>query len=150
MRIAFDLDDTLIPGERTFEVEALGVLGRFVGAERLRAGVPGAMARLRAAGHELWVYTSSLRSSTSIRITFLAHGVWIDGVVNQHLHDTTMRGRPERHSKFPPAFGIDVLFDDSSAVRDHGRAHGFRVVLVHERDDLAAAIDALVTSRSVR
>lgn len=143
VRIAFDLDDTLIPGELTFPVEPLGVLGSVVGAERLRAGVPAAMRRLRARRHALWVYTSSMRSPLDIRLTFLAHGVWLDGVVNQAQHDAVMRGRPERHSKYPPAVGIDVLFDDSIAVRDHGRTHHFRVILVHPDDDLPAAIDAL-------
>ena len=143
MRIAFDLDDTLIPGERTFPVDSLGVLWRFLGAERLRVGVPAALRRLRAARHEVWVYTSSMRSPLAIRFTFLAHGVWLDGVVNQRRHDDVLARQPHRHSKYAPAFGIDVLFDDSIAVRDHGRTHGFRVVLVHENDDLPAQIDAL-------
>ena len=61
---------------------------------------------------------------------------------NPALHS---RARSERFllSQYPPAFGIDVLFDDSIAVRDHGRTHHFRVILVHPEDDLPAAIDAL-------
>lgn len=41
------LDDTLIQGERTFPVDSLGVVRRFLGAERLPVGLPAAHRRLR-------------------------------------------------------------------------------------------------------
>lgn len=33
-------------------------------------------------------------------------------------------------SKYPPAFGIDLLIDDSPGVEQEGRTHGFPVIIV--------------------
>lgn len=139
MRIAFDLDDTLIPCGQRFPLAtpARARLATLLGTEPLRAGAPAMLRRLQREGHEIWVYTSSYRSETWIRLTFWCHGVWLDGVVNQHRHDRALRERARRHTKLPPAFGIDMLFDDSLAVVEEGRRHGFSVVHVTEADDLA-------------
>lgn len=140
MRIAYDLDDTLIPCGRRFPVAApcRPRLARLLRAEPLRDGMPARLRRLRQSGHEVWVYTSSFRSALWIRLTFWCHGVWLDGVVNQQRHDRALGERARRHAKLPPAFGIDVLFDDSLAVVEEGRLHGFAVVHVTDGASLAA------------
>ena len=65
MRVAFDLDDTLIPCGLDFPTEApaLPWLAWLLRPEPLRVGTTAALAALRADGHELWVYTSSFRSA---------------------------------------------------------------------------------------
>lgn len=110
MRLAFDLDDTLIPCGHHFPVEV--PLWPLPGVERLRAGAPALLRSLRAEGHTLWVYTSSMRSPWSIRWTFLAYGVWLEGVINAARHAAVLGGGPHRHHKHPQAFGLDRLYDD--------------------------------------
>jgi phosphoserine phosphatase len=137
MRIAFDLDDTLLPSSSLFETEkpAKGILGLFV-SERLRRGTSNLLLELEAAGHEVWIYTSSLRPSWSIRLLFRAYGIGLGGVINQQVHDREVGrvGREHLPSKYPPAFGIDVLVDDSEGVSVEGETHGFKVVQVPPTD----------------
>ncbi|MCB9759748.1 MAG: hypothetical protein H6739_07885 [Alphaproteobacteria bacterium] len=138
MRVAFDLDDTLIPCGLDFPTEApaLPWLAWLLRPEPLRVGTTAALAALRADGHELWVYTSSFRSALSVRLTFLCYGLWLDGVINQQRHDARVgRGGPV---KDPAAFGVDLLFDDSVAVAEAG---GGRVVLVAPEAGLAALVE---------
>ena len=141
VRIAFDLDDTLIPCGARFPTERPHhrALAAVLGTERLREGSTDLLTRIGRAGHELWVYTSSMRSHLHIRSTFAAHRVWLGGVVTQHTHDARV-GR--RYLKHPPTFGIDVLIDDSIAVADVGRRHDFAVVTI--RPDDAGWVETVV------
>lgn len=79
----------------------------------------------------MWVYTTSYRSAWRVRRLFWLHGIWLDGVVNQQLHDCKVRARCTKH---PPSFGIDLLIDDSEGVRIEGERHGFRVLVVAPED----------------
>ena len=148
MRIAFDLDDTLIPCGRAFPLEPPTLRARCLGAEPLRRGAVRLLKQLRARGCQLWVYTSSLRSPWAIRFLFLCYGVWLSGVVNSDRHVRRLRHAfpAQRHlSKYPPAFGIDLLVDDSEGVREEGRLHDFRVLCVRPDDpDWAARVLAAV------
>jgi hypothetical protein len=138
MHIAFDLDDTLIPCEFRFPLEPAPWLARGLALEPLRQGSVALLRQLRAQGHRLWVYTTSLRSPWNIRLTFLAHGILLAGVVNQDRHVRTLRaGRPGpwECSKYPPAFGIDLIVDNSEGVKEEGRRFGFRVLHVHPGDE---------------
>src|ERR1043165_4063353 len=112
MRIAFDLDDTLIPVGRRFATEAPSRWPwSWFAAERLRLGAADLLRELSADGHELWIYTTSLRPAWMIHALFRAYGVRLAGVVNQAAHVAWCRTQdPGRHfpSKFPPAFGIEV------------------------------------------
>ena len=80
MRISFDLDDTLFVAEE--DGFALEPPLRFplnkVFQERLRKGTPELMRRLREAGWEIWVYTTSFRSPLYIRSLFRHYGIQID------------------------------------------------------------------------
>ena len=132
MKIAFDLDSTLIPAPGSpMLVEPLGRIVRFVSREPIRAGTPRLFRELRGRGHEVWLYTTSFRSPTRLRVWFAAFGVRLDGVVNQARHNACVT---VASSKYPPAFGIDLLVDDAEGVRIEGRRFGFDVVRVEEHD----------------
>jgi hypothetical protein len=148
MRIAFDLDDTLIPCAYDFPVERPTLLARLLSVEPLRRGAVELLRDLRGRGCELWVYTTSLRSPLAVRLHFWAYGVRLRGVVNQDRHVRQLRGRyPDARqcSKYPPAFGVDLLVDDSEGVRLEGQRYRFRVLWLHPRDaDWAAKVRAEV------
>src|SRR5260370_42028585 len=120
MRIAFDLDDTLIPSRaEAFAVERpRGFLGRLLAAEHLRQGTTDLLHSLRRHRCELWVYTTSLRTPGYIRRLFRCYGVRLGGAINQDLHWRWLERQPPEYrcSKYPPAFGIDLLGDDSQGV----------------------------------
>lgn len=135
MRIAFDIDGTLTPlGAGQFPAAALPFPLRLLWREPLREGAAALMRELQADGHEVWVYTSSLRSPAYLRLWLRCAGIRLAGVVNGDAHAQALRGRVVAPSKFPPAFGIDVLVDDAAGVAMEGQTHGFRVVLVAPAD----------------
>ena len=133
MRIAFDLDNTLIRGEYDFalEVPTHRFWARLLGKESLRAGIVELAAYCRAQGWEIWVYTTSYRSTGYIRRLFWLHGIRLDGVVNQARHD---REVTVRSTKYPPHFGIDLLIDDSEGVRLEAARYGFNMLVVSPTD----------------
>jgi hypothetical protein len=146
MRIAFDLDDTLIPSSPDlFPVERpRGFLGRFFAPEWLRCGAPGLMYALVRNQCDLWVYTTSLRSQSYIKDLFRWYGIRLGGAINQDIHwEWLKQQHPSRRcSKYPPAFGIDLLIDDSKGVWMEGQQFGFRVV--HVRPDDPDWVQAIV------
>jgi len=97
----------------------------------------------------IWIYTTSFRAPQSLRGWLGAHGIAIEGAVNQDRHDRVV-GR-QGPSKYPPAFGIDLHVDDSPGVALEGSRHRFDVVVV-EADDLnwaarvLKAVDARLAS----
>jgi hypothetical protein len=144
MRIAFDIDGTLTPlGDGQFSSVHLPFPMRMVFREPLREGAIQLMRELHADGHDLWIYTSSLRSKSYIYLWFLLFGIRLGGAINGDTHSSAVRDRPARPSKFPPAFGIDLLIDDSAGVEIEGKAHGFTVLVVEPGDmDWAAKVRA--------
>ena len=140
MRIAFDLDDTLIPKLHSFPTEPapFGLLSWWFCREPLRLGTKELLRGLRRQGHELWIYTSSLRSPFSVKWLFRQYGIGIAGIVNQDRHDQVI-GRMDQTfrslCKYPPAFGIDLLVDDSEGVFLESFRHGFPVILVEPGDE---------------
>lgn len=135
LRIAFDIDGTLTPlGRGQFPCSPLPFPLRLVLREPLRDGAVALMRELQAEGHEIWVYTSSLRSPSYLRIWLRCAGIRLAGAINGAMHAQAVRGRAAAPSKFPPAFGIDWLVDDSEGVALEGQRHGFRVVRVDAGD----------------
>ncbi|OON69119.1 hypothetical protein [Hymenobacter sp. CRA2] len=134
MRIAFDLDNTLIRSAHPFALERprLGWLARLLGYESLRSGTVELLRHCQRQGWEVWVYTTSYRSAGYIRRLFRLHGIRLGGVVNQSRHEREVRVSCSKH---PPTFGIDVLVDDSPGVRLEGERHGFRVIVVRPEDE---------------
>ena len=149
MRLAFDLDNTLIRNNYLFPLELprWPLLARVFGGEGLRQGIAQATSFCRTQGWEVWVYTTSYRSAWYIRRLFWLHGIWLDGVVNQQRHDQHVRVRCTKH---PPNFDINLLIDDSEGVRLEGERHGFRVLVVQPEDaEWVAAVQAAVRAGSV-
>ena len=133
MRIAFDLDGTLVPmfaGQ--FPVEPIAWPMRVFATDPLRLQTVRLFRLLKARKHEVWVYTSSLRKPFDIRRTFWAHGMRLDGVINADVHAEAVSSRVA--SKYPPAFGIDLLVDDAPGVELEGRQHGFAVLGIDSGD----------------
>ena len=92
------------------------------------------MRELHADGHDLWIYTSSLRSKAYIHLWFFFSGIRLGGAVNGDAHSAALHGSPIKPSKFPPAFGIDLLIDDSVGVEIEGEMHGFKVLTIDPED----------------
>ena len=138
MRIAFDLDGTLVPDGRRLEpgIDRPSILSRLCFRERLRRGTKELLRELQSQGHEIWIYTTSLRSPAYVRWLFRLSGAPVSRVINQQRHRLAVAGLAsgQRPSKHPPSFGIDLLIDDSAGVAAEGREHGFRVVLVDPGD----------------
>lgn len=134
MRLAFDLDNTLIRCGYDFSLENLqrSIWAMLLGNEQLRHGIKELTDHCRQHGWEVWVYTTSYRSAWRIRRLFWLHGISLDGVVNQQRHDREVQARCTKH---PPSFGIDLLIDDSEGVRIEGERHGFRVLVVAPEDE---------------
>ncbi len=135
MRVAFDLDNTLIRCGHDFPLER--PRRRFwawlLNAEGLRQGIQELADYCRQRGWEVWVYTTSYRSAWHIRKLFWVHGIWLNGVVNQQRHNREVQARCTKH---PPSFGIDLLIDDSEGVRVESERHNFRVLVVSPKDEL--------------
>jgi FMN phosphatase YigB (HAD superfamily) len=149
MRISFDLDDTLICYQASVpqEPRLSWFLRLFVDDEPLRIGTPELIRQLRQRGWEVWVYTTSNRSSADVRRCLRCHGVRIDGMINQDAHDRHLRRSTQDRppSKNPAAFGINLHVDDSGGVRMEGDQHGFAVVVVtpDDRDWTAKVLRAV-------
>ena len=139
MRISFDLDDTLfVAEEQGFELEpSLRFPLNKVFQERLRKGTPELMRRLREAGFEIWIYTTSFRSPLYIRSLFRQYGIHIDEVVNGARHETEVQAdhKDPMPSKYPAHYRIDLHVDDDRSVYQNGQYYGFRVFLIGQQDD---------------
>ncbi|MDO7876625.1 hypothetical protein Q5H93_17905 [Hymenobacter sp. ASUV-10] len=133
MRIAFDLDNTLIRCGYEFPLALphRKFWAWLLRPEGLRQGIVEAAAHCRQQGWEVWVYTTSHRSAWHIRRLFWLHGIRLDGIVNQQRHGREAQARCSKH---PPSFGIDLLIDDAEGVWLEGERHGFRVLVVRPED----------------
>lgn len=134
MRIAFDLDNTLIPYQNEFPTEIRNWHQRLFNTERLRYGTPALLKKIQREGHEVWIYTSSMRSAGHIRRTFRSYGLRLDGVINFQIHHKTLGARASQFSKFPPAFGIDLLVDDVPGIWDQLDRMGCEALIVSVQD----------------
>jgi hypothetical protein len=136
MRIAFDLDNTLIPCGNEFPTVRRfpRPLMDLCGWEPLREGTIELMKYLKSQGNEIWIYTTSLRNASSIKWLFLLYGIRIDGVVNQQIHNKKVRNGHIYCSKYPPAFGIDVLIDDQEGVKQEAARYNFYMIWIKPGD----------------
>jgi len=116
MIISFDLDDTLIPGNKKFETEKRSTLQKFWGIEMIRLGTIELMKSCKLQGHRIYIYTTSLRPASRIWWTFYTYGIKLDKVINQKKHEARLRDQSAFYSKYPPAFNIDIHIDDSKGV----------------------------------
>jgi hypothetical protein len=133
MRIAFDLDGMLMPASgSSMLVEEFGLFSRAISCERIRAGTPNLLCELRRRGHSVWIYTTSHRSPARLRTWFASLRARLKGIVNETRHQAAMAGRNILCSKYPAAFGIDLLVDDSEGSRWRVSVSAFRSV--HKRE----------------
>ena len=133
MRLAFDLDNTLIRcgHDSPLVTSQRRIWARLLGNEQLREETKELTDCCRQRGWEAWIYTTSYRSAWQIRKLFWLHGISFDSVVNQQRHNHEAQARCTKH---PPSFGIDFLIDDLEGVRIEGERHGFRVLVVAPKD----------------
>ena len=99
MRIAFDLDDTLIPGRIPFDVEPLPrswIRRRFC-TEPLRLGTVELFNDLWRLGHEVWIYTTSFRPPFTIKLLFRGYGTRVGKVINGDIHRRRIATLGEAH-----------------------------------------------------
>lgn len=134
MIISFDLDDTLIPGTKTFETEDQNLLQKLTGIEKIRKGTIELFKELRSRGHSIYIYTTSFRPTLKAKLTFLSYGIPVDKVINQQCHDRELKENRTKCSKFPPAFGIDIHVDDSQGLKIEGAKFNFRTIILDEKD----------------
>jgi hypothetical protein len=134
MIISFDLDDTIIPGTKTFATEEQNLIQKLTGIEQIRKGTIELFKELRSRGHNIFIYTTSFRPTLKVKLTFLSYGIQVDRVINQQCHDRELKENRTRCSKFPPAFRIDVHVDDSPGLKIEGDKFNFRTIIIEEND----------------
>lgn len=124
LRVAFDLDATLIlpNSEYAEEISQYKLLTKIFKVEKLRLGTKEIFNFLEEENCELWIYTTSYRSIRSIKWLFLVHGI-----INQDIHKKNVS---LNISKYPPAFNIEILIDDSKGVLMEGIQNNFKVIQI--------------------
>ena len=91
-----------------------------------------------------------MRSPLKLRLWFLTLGVPLHGIVNHATHYERLRKQALACSKYPPAFGIDLLIDDAEGVALEGKRFGFSVLHIREDDpNWRTSIEAVVGGHSV-
>jgi hypothetical protein len=134
MKISFDLDDTLIPGTKTFDTEDQNLMQRLARIDKIRKGTIGLFKELRSHRHSIYIYTTSFRPAIKTKLAFLSYGIPVDKVINQQCHDKELKENKTKCSKFPPAFGIDIHVDDSPGVEIEGNRFNFKTIIIGEND----------------
>ncbi len=139
MRIAFDIDEMLIPYGTEFPVELSVPLRplKLLYPESLRVGSRELLRTLGRQGHDIWIYTTSSREAWYFKSWFALLGIRVGGVVNCNVHEKKVRARGDYYpacTKYPPAFGIDLLIDNCEGVEAEGRKHGYAVLRVDPSD----------------
>ncbi|UZR96779.1 hypothetical protein [Chondrinema litorale] len=140
MRIAIDLDGTLVRGNYPFPLEKVAQEYEdiFLSRECLRAGICELYSYIKESNYEFWIYTFSFRKIEEIECLFKKYNVQLDGIINYMIH----KGRISEIDleelrwiqKYPPAFGIDLLVDDLEEVKLDGDRLKFEVLLLKEKD----------------
>lgn len=134
MIISFDLDDTIIPGIKKFETEKRSILQKLCGIETIRLGTIELMKTLKLQGHHIYIYTTSLRPASRIRLTFYSYGIKLNKVINQKRHEAVLKAQSTFYSKYPPAFNIAIHVDDSKGVELEGNRFNFRTIIISEEN----------------
>lgn len=137
MHIAFDLDGTLIPECGEFPCNRVGGLAEKLFAHALRTGARELLRELAAAGHTLTIYTLSDRSPLRLQLWFWLQGIPVKRVITRRTHAQQV---PDATRKWPPTFGIELLYDDNLVQVESARRSGCEAVLLTnvERDWTAA------------
>lgn len=153
MKISFDLDEMLICSDPVVPRENHWVpwILRLWFREPLRRGAVDLLQRLQGLGHEVVIYTTSLRSPRSVRWWLRCYGIRIEQVINQeiHLREVCRQSLSGTPSKLPSLFNIDLHVDDLPGVAVEGERHGFDVLIIDPYDeDWTTSVWHAVTDRS--
>ncbi len=139
MLITFDLDDTLICWQEEIPIESIQKPWYFwwLRPEPLRKGTVDIFQKLRAAGWEIGIYTTSHRSPRSIRRLFRLHGLELDSITNQDDHEKIIRHlkKKRKPSKLPSSVGSCLHVDNSEGVLMEGRKFHFRTIVIDPLDE---------------
>ncbi len=129
MKVAFDLDDTLIQSEYSFPTEKPKkyFFARFLSFEELREGTFEIFDFCKQQKWETWIYTTSFRNTFYIRKIFWLYNISLNGVINQEIHNKKVKIRSSKH---PPSFDIDVIIDNSEGVKIEGERYNFNAIWV--------------------
>lgn len=137
MRIAFDLDDTLLGTyfqHENFKRQNF-LLNTILETEKLRKGSLNVFEYCAKRKFEIWIYTTSYRKKWYIKALFWKYKLKLDGVVNQFVHDQHFKGTSVKCSKYPPQFGIDILIDNCKGVEKEGSRYGFKVIQIDSENE---------------
>lgn len=140
MRVAFDIDEMLIPYGQEFPVEPSVPLRllKLLYPESLRKGSRELLRALTRQGHDIWIYTTSGREAWYFKTWFGLLGIRGGGVVNCAVHEKKIRARGDYYpscTKYPPAFGIDLLVDNCEGIEAEGRKLGYAVLRIDPTDE---------------
>ena len=137
MRVSFDLDEVLFVSPQTHRIEPAPIfpLSR-VFRERLRLGTPALINSLQKMGYEVWVYTSSYRTTRYIRTLCALYGVHFDGIVNaqRHLREVQRDRKTILPQKLPNRYRISLHVDDEMVICSYGREYGFHTYQLDAED----------------
>ena len=134
MNISFDLDSTLIPNGKEFEVEKRSLIAKLMGIEEIRKGTPNLIYDLQSQGHKIHIYTTSFRSRLKIRIMFWYYGISVSRIVNQTENQGVLKQLNISSSKYPPAFKFDIHIDDLIGVGIESSRLGFKAIIIDPTD----------------
>lgn len=134
MTISFDIDNTLILYSNEFEIEALPIISKILGAEALRIGTKELFTWLEERGHHIWIYTTSYRSIFKLKKTFLLNGLHPKGFINETINQKQLKKHQCKASKHPKLFGINIHVDDSEGVGLEGKKYGFKTIIINPDD----------------
>lgn len=129
MKIAFDLDDTLILSNSNLPVESprFSLVSNLLNIEKLRAGTRQIFNFCQQQGWETWIYTTSYRKRGYIWFLFWLYGIRLNGIINQSIHDKKVQVSCSKH---PPSFGLDVVIDDSAGILIEGERFAFEALWI--------------------
>lgn len=143
MRISFDIDDTLTCGDRAFPQErnSTPLLLRHWFQEPLRLGTKALFKELQDRDWETFIYTTSARSHSYIKLWFCGYGIKLNGIINgatsaKVINNIFSQSQTRKPSKYPPAFNLDLHIDDSQGVGIEGKRYGFEVLIIDSKDPL--------------
>ena len=138
MRISFDLDEVLFVRPDKYETEPpLRFPYNKLFPERLRKGTVDLIHNLQKQGFEVWVYTSSFRTTVYIKALFRHYGIRFDDIVNGQRHREEVQGNRTEPmpQKMPNRYQIALHIDDEDGVVKNSPMYGFRAMQVYEPDD---------------
>jgi hypothetical protein len=134
MRIAIDLEGTLIPECAEFACERTNDLARRVLSVGLRRGAKALLRDLTRAGHTLTLYSSGKHTPGKLRLWCLLAGLPVHRIVT--LSQTRKAARGTTHIvAWPPLYDQDIVLDDNPRHIAVAQRAGVPGVLVANNSD---------------